>query len=90
MGVSVPSGSTRTQIPSVESWWGASSRRPFCSRTAWPSSTGESPGPMSTGTRAIPALRGVFQAQVWGRPEPVYSRRVPLASFSAPTRVTQP
>ena len=27
---------------------------------------------------------------MWGRPEPVKADRVPLASFSAPTRVTEP
>ena len=36
------------------------------------------------------AVLGVFQAQTRGRPAPSKTDRVPLASFSAPTRVTVP
>ena len=38
----------------------------------------------------MPLSRGTFQAQVRGRPSPVKRERVPLASFSAATRVTEP
>ena len=38
----------------------------------------------------MPLDRGVFQAQVWECPVPENGVSVPLASFSASTRVTCP